>query len=503
MNLARGGLTFEHLLRLRSCFHKPDRRRAHPRQLEQLEHRHLLSGGTWTELANPSPATATLLLLSSGEVMAEGGRGYASNKWDLLSPSSTGSYIHGSWSKLASMHTSRLFFASDVLPSGDVFVAGGEYSQGKLVESNRSEIYNPNTNTWKSTAPFPQPTLGDAPSEVLPNGSVLVGDPSSDRTYIYSPATKRWSHGGTKLDCDSSSEETWVKLPDGSILSYSINASVASGISQAQRYLPSIRRWVPTRPLPVPLSSVAVDYEIGPAFLLPDGRVFFLGGNSNTALYTPSTNRWLPGPVIPHDLASADAPGAMLPNGQVLFAAGGLNLTKPSRLFDFNPQTDRIAGVRTPESLARALKETDTSALRMLVLPTGQVLLDDGTHALWVYTPTGSPRRAWRPAVQSVVHNQGRIFTLAGTQITGISEGAAYGDDAQMATNYPIIVFKSSQNGEVTFARTFDWSSTGVATCKTLETTRFVVPSKLSPGTYDLSVIANGISSRSVSFRVA
>ena len=141
----------------------------------------------------------------------------------------------------------------------------------------------------------------------------------------------------------------------------------------------------------------------------------------------------------------------MLPNGQVLFAAGGLNLTKPSRLFDFNPHTDQIAGVRTPELLSRALKETDTSALRMLVLPTGQVLLDDGTHALWVYTPTGSPRPAWRPAVQSVVHNRGRIFTLTGTQITGISEGAAYGDDAQMATNYPIIVLKSSQNGEVTF----------------------------------------------------
>ena len=240
LNLIRGGLTFERLLRLRSRFHKPDRRCAHPPQVEQLEHRHLLSGGTWTELANPSPATATLLLLSSGEVMAEGGGGYASKKWDLLSPSSTGSYVHGSWSKLASMHTSRLFFASDVLPSGDVFVAGGEYSQGKLVESNRTEIYNPNTNTWESTAPFPQPTLGDAPSEVLPNGSVLVGDPSSDRTYIYSPATERWSQGGTKLDCDSSSEETWVKLPDGSILSYSINASVESGISQAQRYLPSI-----------------------------------------------------------------------------------------------------------------------------------------------------------------------------------------------------------------------------------------------------------------------
>jgi len=471
--------------------------------VERLEDRYLLSAGTWTHLANPSLATATMLLRSNGDVMAEGGGGYSSKKWDLLTPNSTGSYIDGSWSRLASMHTARLFFASDVLPSGDVFVAGGEYSQGKMVESNKTEIYNPNTNAWTLTAPFPQPTLGDAPSEVLPHGLVLVGDPSSDRTYIYNPTTNQWSPGGTKLNCDSSSEETWVKLPDGSILSYSINASIASGTCQAQRYIPAIHLWVATGQVPVPLSSVAVDYEVGPAFLLPDGRVFFLGGNSNTALYTPSTNSWLPGPVIPHNLAAADAPGAMLPNGQVVFAACRLNLTQPSRLFDFNPDTGRITRVRTPKILTRALKETDTSALRMLVLPTGQLLLDDGTHTLWVYTPTGSPRRSWRPTIQKVVHDRGGTFTLTGTQINGISEGAAYGDDAQMATNYPIVRLRNSQNGTIAYARTFRWSSTGVATGTAPETVQFNLPSRMPPGAYCLSVIANGISSKPVVFRVS
>ncbi len=470
--------------------------------MEQIEERHLLSGGTWTHLANPAPASATMLLLSNGDVMAEGGGGYSSTKWGLLTPSLTGSYIDGAWASLASMHTARLFFASDVLPSGDVFVAGGEYSHGVMIESNKTEIYDPNDDTWMSTAPFPQPTLGDAPSEVLPKGLVLVGSTSSDRTFIYNPATNEWSPGGTKLNCDSSSEETWVKLPDGSILSYSINASIASGMSQAQRYIPSINRWVATGQVPVSLSSVAVDYEVGPAFLLPDGRVFFLGGNSSTALYTPSTNSWLPGPVIPHDLAAADAPGAVLPNGQVLFAACRLDLTQPSQLFVFNPDSGRITSVRTPELLTQALKWTDTSPLRMLVLPTGQVLLDDGTHNLWVYTSTGSPRRSSRPAIQRIVHDHGETFTLTGTQINGISEGAAYGDDAQMATNYPIVRLTNPQNGTIIYARTSLWSNTGVATGTTPETTDFTLPSWISPGNYCLSVIANGIRSKPVMFCV-
>ena len=42
-------------------------------------------------------------------------------------PDSHGSYVDGTWTRLASMHEPRLYYASAVLPDGDVFVAGGEY----------------------------------------------------------------------------------------------------------------------------------------------------------------------------------------------------------------------------------------------------------------------------------------------------------------------------------------------------------------------------------------
>ena len=93
----------------------------------------------------------------------------------------------------------------------------------------------------------------------------------------------------------------------------------------------------------------------------------------------------------------------------------------------------------------------------------------------------------------------GNNYTLTGTQLNGLSAGASYGDDAEMDTNYPIIEFKSTA-GQVYFARTFNWSSTGVATGSTPVTTDFSLPASMPYGTYSLTVIANGISSSPLSF---
>ena len=45
-----------------------------------------------------------------------------------LAPDLTGGFINGMWSPAASMNTARLFFPSNILANGDVFVAGGEFS---------------------------------------------------------------------------------------------------------------------------------------------------------------------------------------------------------------------------------------------------------------------------------------------------------------------------------------------------------------------------------------
>src|SRR5262249_43322059 len=147
---------------------------------------------------------------------------------------------------------------------------------------------------------------------------------------------------------------------------------------------------------------------------------------------------------------------------------------RPRSVLEFDPATNTYTDVTPSPSII------DTSGVayadRMLVLPTGQVLFTNGSSSrLAVYTPDGAPEAAWKPAVSAVVDNGDGSFTLSGTQLNGISEGACYGDDAEMSSNYPLVQLVGS-DGTVYYARTFNWSSTGVATGSAVVTTKFTLP---------------------------
>jgi hypothetical protein len=468
-------------------------------ELEALEAR-AVPAGTWTALANSAPSptgTGTMLLLTDGTALVQGGG--VANTWYKLTPDAHGSYANGTWSQVASMNNPRLFYASDVLPSGKVFVVGGEYSgpAGAQNETNTGEIYDPAADSWTPIPNFPLSVVGDDPSEVLPNGKVLVGSILGADTYFYDPAANAWSPAGTKLREDSSSEEGWVKLGDGSILSYDVGWVNNGGTSTAQRYVPSTNTWVDAGSVPVVLSSY---YELGPGFLLPDGRALYFGDNGTSAYYTPSTNSWAAGPTLPSGLAASDVPGAVLPNGDVLLAAGtnphNGGVDGPTNIFELNPLTNTFTAV-TPGAGTLDMSGSATND-RMLVLPSGQVLLTTGGDQLAVYTPAGAPNSAWRPTVTSVVSNGGLTYTLTGTQLNGLSEGASFGDDAQMSSNYPIVQLISG-SGAVSFARTFNWTSQ-VATGSNSVTTQFTLPAGLPVGNYTLTVVAGGIASAPFAF---
>jgi streptogramin lyase len=452
-----------------------------------------------------------MLLLPDGTVMMhDNDNGFGSpmnrDRWYRLTPDASGSYVNGTWSQLASMSTQRLAFASDVLPDGRVFVLGGEYSgpSGAKTETNTGEIYNPVTNTWSAVANFPQAQFGDGISKVLPNGTVLTGYIFANATYSYNPWTNAWSTAGSKLNVDTSAEETWVKLPDNSILTYDLEDLIGNN-RRAQRYIPSTNTWVATGTVPVELGSnngYPQDVpEIGPAFALPDGRAFFIGASGNTAYYTPSTNSWTAGPVIPNGLGADDAPGAELPNGHIFFAADHISpqlYTGPTSIFEFDPSTNTYTNV-TPS--ISGLHLTNPATLdTMLVVPTGQVLYNGGANTLAVYTPDGSANAAWKPTITGISANADGSFTLSGTQLNSLSEGASFGDDAQMDSNYPIVQLTDASN-HVYYARTYNWSSTGVATGAAPEVTKFKPPAGLNAVT--VRVIANGIASDPFTFNLA
>jgi len=464
-----------------------------------LVHGQSASAGTWTKLTTQTPApggAGTMLLLTDGTVMVQGGGVTA--RWDKLNPDSNGNYINGTWSSVASMGLQRLYFASHVLPNGKLWVLGGEYSgpQGSQNITNTGEIYDPVANTWTPIPNFPQPQFGDDPSILLGNGKILCGYIFDGRTYLYDIASNSWSQTGTKLRNDRSDEETWILLPDGSVLSYDIFGSQPNMPGHAQKYVPSTGTWVDTGTVPVYMTGNNVGFELGPATLLPDGRLIQIGANELTALYSPATNTWSAGPLLPNGMGSDDAAGVMLPSGHFLFAADFYLFNSPTKLFDYNYLTNTVTDVTVtlPNALSTRLASLPAFVTRFLMLPNGHALFSAGGE-LWDYdsSPDGLPLNAWKPAVSTVTNASGNTYTLTGKQLTGISQGASYGDDAEMDTNYPIVRLTDS-NGLVKYAKTTNWTPS-VATGASTTSTNFTLPTGLASGQLNLVVIANGIPS--------
>ena len=476
--------------------------------IDTLERRELLTG-TWTltNFQRLQPIIQTSQLLSDGSVLLQGGSDLPTNMWYRLTPDSAGNYADGTVTQLPNSGLQRLFYTSDVLKDGRFYIAGGEYTgpvnpdlSVNVTEDNTAEIYDPVANTWHYVASFPESKLGDAPSEVMPNGEVYVGSPFSSHTYFYNPTTNTWRNGPDLLNGDTSSEEGWVKLPDGSILSYSITGGAPQ---TAERYVPSLNQWVSAGSVPVPLATKAGNEdlgapELGPGVLLPDGRVFWIGATNHTALYTPPTSptgtgSWTAGPDIPGGLGAFDAPAAVEPDGNVLFTAqildGGYNHVV--NVFEYYPATNQIIPVSLP-----AAENNINFISHLQVLPNGQILYLDSVAKGGLYTadPATQPSPAWAPTVTSISTNFDGTYTITGTQLNGLSEGSTYGDDAENASNFPIVRL-TTPTGDVQYARTLNWSSTGVQTGVTPVSAAFSWPSSDHSGAYLLNVIANGIAS--------
>ena len=465
--------------------------------------------GSWLPLDAPAPGTNAghMLLLSDATVMVQQGLTYS---WWRLTPGSNGGYTNGTWTPLSPMSTSRKFYSSDVLPDGRIFIAGGEHNN--LVQTNNAEIYNPLNDSWNLTPSAGDVNFSDSESMVLSDGTVLV-HPVNSGTYaakvnlIYNPALNSWIVGPTNIGPPN--EASWVKLPDDSIL------MVDRGTTSSERYIPSLNQWITDADVPVALFT---NGETGAAFLLPDSRAFFLGASGHTALYSPSgtTNlgSWAAGPDIPDGRFADDAPAAMMNNGKILCVVGTNAPNGGSTGSLWFVEYDYSIG--TTGAFQRTSSPTDSTVdsflraasydLSMLDLPDGTVLFSKGNGTpdpsglLYVYKPGTSPLAAGKPTITGITTKiAGVSYHLTGTKLNGISAGAAFGDDAQMDSNYPLVRLTDS-GGNVYYARTYNWSSTGVMTGTTPVTTEFDVPGSVPPGTYSLVVVANGNPSAPVSF---
>jgi hypothetical protein len=440
-----------------------------------------------------------MLLLTDGTVMCQQSN---SRNWFRLRPDEFGDYVKGTWTALTPMQDARLYYASAVLQDGRVLVAGGEYSGGNnVVDLNAAEIYNPMLDQWTSIGtPAGWTAIGDAPCCVLPDGKMLLGSIMDAKTAVFDPITGTWTAAASKDD--SSSEETWTLLPDETVLTVECNGS-----PRAEKYLAVADRWVSAGSTPVDIVQPG-SVEIGPAMLMPDGRLFCIGSTGHNVIYAPpaqadSTGTWQQAPDFPADangnlMQAKDAPCCMLPNGNVLCVAGPASASSgdypgPTSFFEFDGTA--LIPVPAPGNAGGA-----PFMGRMMLLPTGQVLFAAGTAQAYVYTPEGLPDEDWRPEITDCPTNvrKKQTYTLHGRLLNGISGGVSYGDDASSFTNYPIVKIRNVSSGRVRYCRTGDHSTMGVATGLSIQSTTFKVPIDAESGAADLYVVANGIESAPV-----
>lgn len=449
-----------------------------------------------------------MLLLSDGTVMAQN---TGNNIWYRLTPNN-GSYVDGNWTTRAPMTSTRLYYSSAVLRDGRVLVAGAEYGNGW----NTAEVYTPSTDSW-APAPVPaglisqnnnpQPpqfanTAGftDSVCKILPDGTVLVApnNPTTPNgTLIYNPVANSWTAGPAYLR--SQNEASWVKLPDDSILTIDKNSN------NSERYIPSLNQWINDAIVPVTMYDGIS--ELGAALLLPNGKAFFLGGNGNSAIYTPSGNTnsgsWVAGPVIPAGQGCSDAAAAMMElNGKILCAVGASGVfAAPTSFYEYDYAVGAIGAFSQVGSPTGGLTDNVIPYQTiMLVLPDASILYSDATTNLYTYVPTDFLRIASVPTITSITANGNGSYHLTGTKLNGHSEGAGYGDDAQMDSNYPLVRVTDG-SGNVIYLPTSFWSSTSVQTGSRLVSTEFYAFPSLGAGVpYSLVAVANGISSDPVTF---
>ena len=450
--------------------------------------------GTWTPLTHqPSFCAETALLLTDGGVLMHTCEG---SDWWRLDPDLSGSYVNGTWRQVASLPSgyTPLYFASAVLPDGRVIVEGGEYNGGPAEWTSLGAIYNPARDTWTSVLPpAGWSNIGDGQSVVLANGSFMLANSRNTSQALFDASTLGWTVTGTGK-ADRNYEEGWTLLPSGNVLTIDTGNGTLSEL-----YNPAAGGWTLAGNVGVSLANS--DQEIGPTVLMTDGRVFAAGATMHTALY--GTNGvWTPGPDYPFlatdgQMFAADAPAAPLPNGNVLIATSPVDFQPKVHFFEFNGASFTEAP-RTPNAA-----HVPSYSERFLVLPTGQVLATDGSSDVEIYTASGSANPAWSPTIASVPLSlpQGHSYSISGTQFNGLSQGASYGDDAQMATNYPLVRVAIVDTGHVRYLKTHDHSTMAVATGSQPVSTTFDVPTFADPeegGPASLQVIANGIASPAV-----
>jgi hypothetical protein len=431
----------------------------------------------------------------------------------------------------------------------------------KFELTNKMAVYDPTKDKWTMIEPPSDwDFIGDSPWTVLSNGDLLLGDKLSKRAAELDPTTLTWTEVSTFGKQDVFAEEGFTLLPDGSVLTVNVTDHPFT-----QRFIPNTNpsrsRWEDAGETPENLQATDTNSamniifddgkrvyhapgEMGPAILRPDGTVFATGAActikgpstdpnactvyspvGHTAIYNPadSESPWTAGPDFPHGEGAGDTFASLLPNGNVLVQPNPPGVTDADARLRARYASIRSGAIHPlaageapepscPPTEVYNMYEFDGTKLipepqatfcgepAMLLLPTGEVMLGGQYN----YKSTGRFQKAWRPMITKFTQSlaAGGNYQIWGTQFNGLSQANSYGDEFQVSTNFPLVRITNTASGDVKYARTYNFSTMGVATGSATVSTWFDMPTNIETGDSTLEVVANGIPSLSVTVTV-
>lgn len=233
---------------------------------------------------------------------------------------------------------------------------------------------------------------------------------------------------------------------------------------------------------------------IGSSNLINFGPVTYVGGDrfigitgARVSLYVPAQTARESGPLL-------------TPSGHVVIHAGADNLFWPGTgdvfIWDGASTVTTIHEVSDPFDTSNTPWQVAAWKGQGALLPTGQIFRFAGRFA-YLHTidaPHNVIDPTHRPTITSAptTARPGETVRIVGTQIHGRHEGGHSGDENTQTGNYPFA--KLASGSRVYYRNGYNWSNWTIAANAPGEFD-IIIPVDIVPGTYDLSIIANGIES--------
>jgi hypothetical protein len=333
------------------------------------------TAASWTRLANLAPSGAGVMLqLPDGTIMIQRA---TTATWMRLKPDALGSYINGTWATdIATAPTRRLYFASQVLPNGKVWILGGEYSGPALIAnwSNTGEVYDPVTNTWTPIAPYPNQAA--CPSLTQTTGNITNGSNIISNLY-----NSGYVAGGGISGTGIPAGATITSVDSLTQIHISTSAT-ATAINLTLTFSPSFRS-----------SGCFGDV---PTMLLPGLKI--LAGNllnNSNFIYDLTTDTWTPAANKVYNDRSDEEGWVKMPDGSVFeydifrsIAAGSGYAER------YNPTTNTWSSVSPGDGTANGvLPILSTSGIGFELGPTvrladGRIFVIGANQHTALYTPS-------------------------------------------------------------------------------------------------------------------